>query len=524
MSYFPGVTAFLPKVRLSNIVHRLIIRVLAVVAGLILGACAISHDAASGLPGNPTPQLSQAEPVVILSGVDHYWYVAAASVTEAAATVTVDTHQEFQTWHGLGGTFNEAGWQALSVLSEKDRERILTLLFDKSGGVGFEWGRIPIGASDYALSRYTLNDHPGDRDMSHFSVEHDRQWLIPYVQAAQTVSPDIKFWGSPWTPPAWMKTNKAFDKGVFDPDYYAPYAQYFVEWIKAYNREGIAIDHVQPQNEPGWSQSYPSCAWGPHIVDNELVENETVTLGDFVEHHLAPALEKAHLPTDIWYGTLSNNRTFDAYWDALSKQGRAKISGVGLQWGTRSRVPMLASTQGKQGQPLRVMQTEHMCGNYPWMRDTVDDPLAAHRGNFLASQAPNNHAYAEESWELLHDWIEQGVHIYSAWNMVLDKGGFNMDTERPWPQNALIAVDTDKRRYTVTPAYYVFRHIGQYVQPMARRVAITADSGLAFQNPDSSIVAIIYNAERTPKAVNLAMRGNTLSIEIPARGWATVYW
>lgn len=472
--------------------------------------------------GTDTTQ-SASLPSVVISAEGRYWQPGHATTSTQAATVVVDTEHRFQTWHGLGGTFNEAGWDALQELTEDQRQAVMRSLFDETEGTGFIWGRIPMGASDYALTRYSLNEVADDLDMTHFSIERDHRYLIPYIKAAQAIRPDLKFWGSPWSPPPWMKTNKIFDRGAFDPKYYGAYADYFVEWVKAYENQNIPIDHVQPQNEPGWAQGYPSCAWGPSIADGEFTDRP-VTLGTFVEHHLIPKIKDAQLGTDIWYGTLSNDQTYDAYWNAVSDNALADITGVGLQWGTHSRVAELARTAGKDGKPLLVMQTEHRCGNYPWLADKATSQEDADRTNFLATIAPNNHAYAEESWDLIKNWLESGVHIYSAWNMVLDTGGFNMDTDRPWPQNTLITVDRQARTYRLTPAYYVFRHIGQYVKPGATRIAVEGGDALAFQNPDGRVVTVLYNDQTEAKDVTLSVAGKKAQLALPARGWATVHW
>jgi len=101
----------------------------------------------------------------------------------------------------IRGCFNEKGWEALQNLSASDKSKAMKLLFDKKDGLGLEWGRIPIGASDYALTRYTLDETAGDTGMEHFSIDHDTNYLIPFIKAAQAVKPDILFWGSAWTPP-----------------------------------------------------------------------------------------------------------------------------------------------------------------------------------------------------------------------------------------------------------------------------------------------------------------------------------
>jgi glucosylceramidase len=203
------------------------------------------------------------EPNLVTSGMGAYWVEGELVEGGGAATVTVDEGTTYQDWLGFGGTFNEAGWDALAVLAEEERTFAMRLLFSDSEGAGFDWGRIPIGASDYAMSRYTLAETPDDFMMENFSIDRDRQLLIPYIKAAQAVKSDIKFWASPWSPPAWMKDSNTIDgtdeSGSFmsqmlsDPQMLEAHALYFARFIEEYTAEGIPIDHVQPQNEPGYA-------------------------------------------------------------------------------------------------------------------------------------------------------------------------------------------------------------------------------------------------------------------------------
>jgi len=127
-----------------------------------------------------------------------------------------------------------------------------------------------------------------------------------------------------------------------------------------------------------------------------------------------------------------------------------------------------------------------------------------------------------ESWPLIRDAITKaGVTSYSAWNMVLDTAGKNLDQDRPWPQNALLTVDTSAKTLTATPVYYVFRHFSQYVVPGAKRVATSGGDAVAFKNPDGSIVTTIYNKDAA-KTVTLAVGTAKMQFSIPANGFATV--
>ena len=113
----------------------------------------------------------------------------------------------------FGGTFNEKGWVALSLLTGEEREAVLKAFFDPEEGARFNICRVPIGASDYAVSRYTHNETKNDYEMKNFSIARDHEYLLPYIKGAMRYRPDLKVWGSVWTPPTWMKTNGAFDGG-----------------------------------------------------------------------------------------------------------------------------------------------------------------------------------------------------------------------------------------------------------------------------------------------------------------------
>src|SRR5690606_10176164 len=140
------------------------------------------------VPPPPPPTL----PELVTSGVNDYWKVGTLTDATGNATLSVDEGSTFQEWTGMGGTFNEAGWDALAVLDAAERDRAMRLLFDGQDGARLAWGRIPIGASDYALERYTLNDTPNDVEMTNFSIERDKMYLIPYIKAAMALKPDLR--------------------------------------------------------------------------------------------------------------------------------------------------------------------------------------------------------------------------------------------------------------------------------------------------------------------------------------------
>ncbi|MCX7725908.1 MAG: hypothetical protein N2053_03550 [Chitinispirillaceae bacterium] len=458
---------------------------------------------------------------LIVSSKDNYWKEVQPTEGTGNANITVRETEKNQVWIGMGGTFNEKGWEALQKLSESDREKALKLLFDKSDGIGFTWGRIPIGASDYALERYTLNETKDDFEMKNFSIQRDKQYLIPYIKAAQKYNPNLHFWASAWTPPTWMKTGAAdaagYDGGEMknDPKYLAANALYTAKFCEAYKAEGIPISFVFPQNEPGYTQHYPSCGWGEYRKPDNSYVRKGEYLSKYVIDYLEDTLKKRCPETQIWYGTLSNDQTAPKYWTQNIDKLKGIVKGFGAQWNCKPFIKSAISAG------LLTMCSEHKCGNYPWVT-SVSNVAQADSTHFFPNYAPNNFAYAVESWGQLRDWIKEGVNSYSAWNMVLDTGGFNLDTQRKWPQNALLAVNYNSKTLKITPTYYVFRHIGQYVDSGAVRIGTQGGDALAFLNPDGSVTTIMYNSNSSAAQTTVAVLGKKYTFSLPGQGWATL--
>ncbi len=462
---------------------------------------------------------ASAEPMLITSGQGAYWQTATWTVvTSGTADVTVNDANTMQTWNGFGGTFNEMGWNVLSLLSASDKATALTLLFDAQNGAHFVYGRIPIGASDYAMSRYTDDDISSGTDytMASFSITRDEQYLIPYIKAALAINPNLHLWASPWTPPAWMKTNSgsvngtscalsgntAYDGGcmVNDPKILTAHALYLSKWVTAYAGQGITIEAIHHQNEPGYSTPYPSCLWTPALYDT------------FISTYLGPELASQNPATQVYLGTMSNDDAGEDGTIITTVTGDSAamkyVKGFGLQW---NMLPVVSSLTSKN---LPIIQTEHKCGNYPW------NPAGL--PTFNPNMAPNDYPYAVESWGYITSWIQAGVNVYSAWNMVLDTVGKNLNVAQPWPQNALLTVNTSTKTLTPTPAYYVFRHVSQYVDPGATVVGTTGGDALAFKNPDGTLVAIVHNTATAAKMMIVAIGGKKLQFSVPANGFATV--
>jgi glucosylceramidase len=404
-----------------------------------------------------------------------------------------------QTIEGFGGAFNEKGWQALSVLDKEQRREVMRRLFDPAEGLGFSVCRVPIGASDYALDRYTLNETAGDFEMKHFSIARDRRHLIPYIKEAMSIQPKLRLWASAWTPPTWMKDNRAFDSGTFldDPKVYGAYALYLLKFIRAYGAEGISIEAVAVQNEPGTLTDYPSCDW------------TSVQYLTFIRDYLGPLFHSEGLDNAIMLGIFNQpNLAGHAFTVLSDPRARQHVALAGMQWYSFNFMGQLkAAAPG-----LTVWQTETDCGNWPWLVSYDPD------------KPQNDIAYASFTWEKIRDWLKAGVTVYELWNMVLDPWGKNIGSQRAWPQNSPITVHPEAREVRYTPMFGAIGSFAKFVRPGSRMVETegTFANALAFTDTDGRVVVVLHNPNTAKEDIRVRIRGAVYLVEMPPQSFTTV--
>lgn len=474
--------------------------------GASSGASSSTNAGGSAAGGATTTDASAAQ--LITSGENDYFNTTQKATVLASGTadVTVDDATSYQRWDGFGGTFNEMGWDALSVLSTDEIKKALTLLFHSENGANFVYGRIPMGASDYSMSWYTLDDtNSADYSMNSFSIARDEQKLIPFIKAALDINPDVKLWGSPWVVPNWMKDGSSNMKA--DAQTLTAHALYMAKFVEEYAKQDLKIWAIHPQNEPGYARV--------HWKQADLI--------NFIKTYLGPTFEQRKLTAEIWCGTMSKDPddTNIALATAEDDEAMKYVKGFGVQWNPLAAVATLSKK-------APVMQTEHRCGNYNFSSDYWN------ANQYNSSKAQNDHAYGEETWQLIRDWVVAGVNSYSAWNMVLDTVGKSLDG---WPQDSLLVVDRNAKKLIQTPAYYAFRQFSQFILPGATRIAVNSShaalkgistqtwnglNAVAFKNANGSVVTEIYNKGESAQTLVIKVGGTMYQISVPAHGWDTL--
>jgi glucosylceramidase len=204
---------------------------------------------------------------------------------ESSPAILLDASKTFQAIEGFGGALTDAAAETYSKLPETIRRKILNAYFNPETGIGYSLCRTHINSCDFSSASYAYADVPGDTKLEHFSIEHDRQFRIPLIKEALAVSRGgFKIFASPWSPPAWMKTNNdMLHGGVLKPECRQAWADYFVRFIHAYKEEGIPIWGVTVQNEPMAVQTWESCIFT--AADER----------DFVREYLGPTFERSGL-------------------------------------------------------------------------------------------------------------------------------------------------------------------------------------------------------------------------------------
>src|SRR5882757_102778 len=203
-------------------------------------------------------------------------------------SITVNENNKYQQFVGAGASMTDTAGYLLNssgALSASTRSAVMTALFSPTNGIGLDFLRNPMGASDLARFNYTYDSTCCD--LNDFSISHDLADVLPLTRQAQALNPALKIMAVPWTAPPWMKDNNAYSQGWLQSQYYGLYAQYFVKYIQAYQAQGVHIDYVSPQNEPTCCSGYPSLQWNESGLDF------------FTASNLLPAFHAAGLSTKV---------------------------------------------------------------------------------------------------------------------------------------------------------------------------------------------------------------------------------
>ena len=390
---------------------------------------------------------------------------------ETEICVFVNPDKTFQDFLGIGAAITDASAEVFAKLSQEKQKEFLTAYFDKQNGIGYTLARTTIHSSDFSSGSYTYVSNES-KDLSTFSIDHDKTFRIPLIkQAIKNAGGELVLYASPWSPPAFMKDNKEMlHGGKLLPEYFESWATYFTKFVKAYEKEGMPIWGVSVQNEPMAVQRWESCIY--------TAEEER----DFLKNYLGPIMAKEGLGSKkiiVWDHNrdLINQRANTI----LSDPEAAKYAwGVGFHW------------------------YETWAGGQPMFENVAKVQEAFPKTNLLFTEGcvekfdSTKYQFwgnAERYGKSMINDFNNGTVGWTDWNILLDEtGGPNH------VQNfcfAPVHADTRTGELIFTPSYYYIGHFSKFIRPDAKRISTAASRSqllsTSFLNADGKIATVVMN-------------------------------
>ncbi|WP_394337964.1 glycoside hydrolase family 30 protein [Flavivirga eckloniae] len=444
--------------------------------------------------------------------------------SDTKVTIKLTPEQTFQTITGFGGAFTESSAYLLNKLSKKNRDTILRAYFAKEGA-RYSLTRTHMNSCDFSLTNYSYSPVEGDKNLEHFTIEEDRDDLIPMIKDAIAISEDgFKIFASPWTAAPWMKDNNHWVGGKLLPEYYDTWALFFSKYLDAYKAEGIDIWGFTVENEPhGNGNNWESM----HFSPKEMT--------DFVQFHLGPKLENDGYGDKIILGYDQNRAGLKEWVDEMYRDEASSkyFDGTAIHWyeSTYDYFPEALQYAHYKAPDKYLIETEGCVDSeipkwqddaWYWSKEATDWgwDWASEAEKYLHPKYAPVNRYARDIIGCLNNWVDGWV----DWNMVLDRqGGPN------WFKNWCVApviVDPDADEVYFTPIYYIMAHFSKYIRPEAKIIGHeNSDDTLmvtAAINPDDTTTVVIFNETEVPKNINLSVNGKTVDFAIDAKAIQTV--
>ncbi|PKP10720.1 MAG: glycosyl hydrolase [Bacteroidetes bacterium HGW-Bacteroidetes-4] len=414
---------------------------------------------------------------------------------EHFATLMVDPTKTFQTIEGFGGALTDATAETLAKLSPENQEKIYTAYFDKKEGIGYNLFRTHINSCDFSSQSYAYAEVDSDFDLRHFSIERDLKFRIPLIkEAIKRTGADFKLLASPWSPPAWMKTNQhMLQGGELKPEHYQTWANYFVRFIEAYRAKQIPVWAVSVQNEPMAVQTWESCVY--------TAEQER----DFVKNNLGPTFEK-HQLSDVKIVVWDHNRGI-MYQRASTvyddPDARKYVWGTGFHWYTGDHFDNVK--QVAEAFPDKKLLFTEGCV-FPFNYDKLNDWNWGERYGESVIKDLNNSAVG---------WID--------WNIVLDeKGGPNHVANYCF---APVIGNTQTDEVIFMNSFYYLGHFSRFIRPGAKRIICSSNYddllATAAINQNGSIVVVAMNQTDKEIPFKIWIQGKGVQTALPAHAIKT---
>ena len=372
----------------------------------------------------------------------------------------------YQRIEGFGGAFTDAAGYVFSRMPAELQKQFLDGYFSPKG-LGYTFGRTSIDSCDFSCGMYAADDTPDDRALAHFDMTRPMQYVLPLLRRArETAGQPISMMFTPWSPPAWMKTNASRKGGgQLKKECYSLWAEYICRYLLEAEKAGVSVRFLSSQNEPKASQTWDSCLF------------TGTEEGHFIRNHLYPALQRnglGHVSLLIW--DHNKERAFDRACETICDGEMEKmVDGVAVHWYSGDHFEALQMIRDRF--PDKRIVFSEACVEY-----------SLYKGD---NQLRNARMYAHE----LIGSLNHGLNVFLDWNLLLDdRGGPNHVGNFC---DAPVMYNTKTGEMTRNLSFDYIGHFSRFIKPGAHRIGMSrygeALEVTAAQNPDGSVCAVVMN-------------------------------
>lgn len=427
----------------------------------------------------------------------HENFTAASDHGQEMYSINLHPQITYQTMEGFGGAFTEAAAFTYHRMSEQTKKEFQEAYFSENG-LGYTQARMSLDSCDACLSNYEAMPDPEDQQMVSFSLQRDEQYILPFYQELnryclkQNKAP-IEVFLSPWSPPAFMKSNGEKNHGgKLKKEYYTLWAEYFCRFISEYKKRGVSIRRISLQNEPNAVQKWDSCCY--------TGEEEK----EFLQHYLYPAMKQhnlTHLEIYIW--DHNKERALERAQQIIEEETQEMITGVAFHWYSGDHFEALSMLK-EQYPKIKLAFTEG-CVEYSRYQNT--------------SQVEHALMYAHDiAGDLGH-----GASLFLDWCILLDHEGGPNHVRNFVEAPIMYEEHQDMLRYNLS--YYYISHYSRYILPGSVRIGMSRYTDeldvVAFLRPDQKIVVTILNRTRKEQHFFIRMDGKLITLWLPEYGIGT---
>jgi glucosylceramidase len=435
-----------------------------------------------------------------LSATDTITFKEKAQPFENEVIIFVDPDKTFQNYFGIGGALTDAAAETFYKMPKDKQQELLKAYFDKKEGIGYTLARTNISSCDFSSDTYNYIQE-NDKELTSFNIAHDKKFKLPFIkEATQAAGGKLTLFASPWSPPAFMKTNNdVLYGGKLKTEFYQPWANYYTKFIKAYEAEGVPVWGISIQNEPMATQKWESCIYSG--------EEER----DFLKNNLGPTLKKDGLG-DVKIIGWDHNRDllYQRASTLLNDPDAAKyLWGIGFHW----------YEPWSGGEP--------MYDNVKLVHEAFPDKnllfTEGCKEKFDLAKVNDWNLGEKYAANMIHDF-NNGMTGFTDWNILLDEtGGPNHVGNFCF---APIHGNTKTGQLIYTNEYYYIGHFSKFIQPGAKRVTSSASRSqlltTAFKNEDGKMVVIVMNQSNSKTPYFLWINGKAAEVQSLPHSIATL--